>query len=150
MTTNFEQARQVADAVLYEGYVLYPYRASAIKNRYRWQFGVIAPRAYAERSGTDPWFMAAEFLVEPAGDPELSLELRFLQIEERQVEVLLPSGELVPTESLTVADAAAPNGTITAVLVATGLAIALILPAFALLYTLDQRGLLPEESVPEG
>ena len=103
MTTSFEQARQVADAVLYEGYVLYPYRASAIKNRYRWQFGVVAPRAYAERAGTDPWFMAAEFLVEPVGDPELSLELRFLQIEERQVEALLPSGELVPIESLTVA-----------------------------------------------
>ena len=103
MTTNFEQARQVADAVLYEGYVLYPYRASAIKNRYRWQFGVVAPRAYSERAGTDPWFMAAEFLVEPAGDPELSLELRFLQIEERQVEALLPSGELVPIDSLIVA-----------------------------------------------
>ena len=44
----------MADAVLYEGYVLYPYRASAIKNRYRWQFGVVAPRAYAERSGPTP------------------------------------------------------------------------------------------------
>ena len=53
-------------------------------------------------------------------------------------------------ETLTVADAAAPNGTITAVLVATGLAIVLIFPAFALLYYLDQRGLLPEESVAEG
>ena len=52
-------------------------------------------------------------------------------------------------ESLTVAEAAAPNGTITAVLVATGLAIVLIFPAFALLYILDQRGLLPEESVAE-
>jgi cytochrome bd ubiquinol oxidase subunit II len=55
---------------------------------------------------------------------------------------------LLPT-TLTVAAAAAPSGTITAVLVATALAVVLILPAFALLYVLDQKSLLPEESVPE-
>jgi cytochrome d ubiquinol oxidase subunit II len=55
---------------------------------------------------------------------------------------------LLPT-SLTVADAAAPSGTMTAVFVATGLAAVLIVPAFALLYVLDQKSLLPEESVPE-
>ena len=37
------QARAVADAVLYEGYVLYPYRASAPKNQVRWQWGVLMP-----------------------------------------------------------------------------------------------------------
>ncbi|MGH9072785.1 MAG: hypothetical protein ACRDZQ_01495, partial [Acidimicrobiales bacterium] len=41
---RFARARLVADAVLYEGYVLYPYRASAQKNQARWQFGVLAPR----------------------------------------------------------------------------------------------------------
>jgi cytochrome d ubiquinol oxidase subunit II len=51
--------------------------------------------------------------------------------------------------TLTVSAAAAPSGTITAVLVATGLAVVLILPAFGLLYVLDQRTLLPEESMPE-
>ena len=40
-------------------------------------------------------------------------------------------------------------GTITAVLVATGLAAVLIVPAFVLLYVLDQKTLLPEESMPE-
>jgi hypothetical protein len=40
---RFKAAEQVADAVLYEGYVLYPYRASAVKNQFRWQFGVLAP-----------------------------------------------------------------------------------------------------------
>jgi cytochrome bd ubiquinol oxidase subunit II len=47
-------------------------------------------------------------------------------------------------ESLTVEAAAAPSGTIAAVLVATGLAVVLILPAFGLLYTLDQRDALAE------
>ena len=40
---RFAAARAVADAVLYEGYVLYPYRASARKNQLRWQFGVLGP-----------------------------------------------------------------------------------------------------------
>jgi cytochrome d ubiquinol oxidase subunit II len=53
---------------------------------------------------------------------------------------------VLPT-SLTVAQAAAPSGTITAVLVATALAVVLLGPSFALLYTLDQRSLLPEEGV---
>ncbi|MBA2953739.1 cytochrome d ubiquinol oxidase subunit II [Nocardioides sp. MAH-18] len=52
-------------------------------------------------------------------------------------------------ESLTVSAAAAPTGTMTAVLVATGLAAVLIVPAFVLLYVLDQKTLLPEESMPE-
>ena len=52
-------------------------------------------------------------------------------------------------KTLTVAAAAAPSGTITAVLVATGLAAVLIVPAFVLLYVLDQKTLLPEESGPE-
>ena len=45
---SFEAAKQVADALLYEGYVLYPYRASAAKNQVRWQFGVLAPKEWAE------------------------------------------------------------------------------------------------------
>ena len=53
---------------------------------------------------------------------------------------------VLPT-SLTVAQAAAPSGTITAVLVATALAVVLLGPSFVLLYTLDQRSLLPAEGV---
>ena len=40
---HVEHARKVADAVLYEGYLLYPYRRSAQKNRTRFQFGVLMP-----------------------------------------------------------------------------------------------------------
>jgi cytochrome d ubiquinol oxidase subunit II len=52
-------------------------------------------------------------------------------------------------ESLTVSQAAAPSGTITAVLFAAGLAALLIVPAFVLLYMLDQKSLLPGEGVDE-
>ena len=53
-------------------------------------------------------------------------------------------------ETLTVSQAAAPTGTITAVLVVAVLAALLIAPAFALLYTLDQKSLLPDEGVHDG
>ena len=41
---------QIAAAVLYEGYILYPYRPS-VKNRRRWTFGGIVPRAYSQSHG---------------------------------------------------------------------------------------------------
>lgn len=61
---------------------------------------------------------------------------------------LAQSDYLLPT-TLTISQAAAPTGTITAVFIATALAAVLVVPAFALLYVLDQKSLLPEESVPE-
>ena len=41
---NLAQVDQIAKAVLYEGYMLYPYRPSSVKNRQRWNFGVVYPR----------------------------------------------------------------------------------------------------------
>ena len=45
-----DEVAAVADAVLFEGYLLYPYRASAQKNRLRWQFGVLTPPGFARRA----------------------------------------------------------------------------------------------------
>jgi len=42
---NAERVAAIASAVLYEGYILYPYRPSALKNRQRFNFGVLAPRS---------------------------------------------------------------------------------------------------------
>jgi cytochrome d ubiquinol oxidase subunit II len=52
-------------------------------------------------------------------------------------------------ETLTFTDAAAPSGTLTALLVATGAAVIIIVPGFVVLYLLDQRGLLPDEGVQD-
>ncbi|MGH8930895.1 MAG: hypothetical protein ACRDZO_09790 [Egibacteraceae bacterium] len=82
----FERAHKVADAVLYEGYVLYPYRASAKKNRARWQWGVVVPRAYREAGGSDTWDMQTEVLVEGRDDTRIQLQVRFLQVQARVVE----------------------------------------------------------------
>ena len=50
-------------------------------------------------------------------------------------------------ETLTVSEAAAPSGTLAALLVATLLAVVIVLPGFVLLYRLDQKSLLPDEGV---
>ena len=51
---HLEHARRVADAVLYEGYLLYPYHQSARKNQVRFQFGVLMPPAYGEIDACEP------------------------------------------------------------------------------------------------
>jgi hypothetical protein len=78
---NNKLVEDIASAVLYEGYLLYPYRASSIKNRQRWNFGVLYPRAYAEQqSGADSWQSKTECLVRGAADAKLSVRVRFLQL----------------------------------------------------------------------
>jgi cytochrome d ubiquinol oxidase subunit II len=52
-------------------------------------------------------------------------------------------------ELLTFSAAAAPAGTLTAVLVVVVLALLIVVPGFVLLFTLDQRGLLPEEGLDD-
>jgi hypothetical protein len=81
---NVDRARRLADTVLLEGYVLYPYRASALKNRYRWTFGVLAPRTYAERDAGETWWLQAQLLVE--GQGTMSGRLRFLEVVARDVQ----------------------------------------------------------------
>ena len=98
---SYEAARAVADAVLLEGYVLYPYRASAAKNRFRWTFGVLAPRAWSEAGGCEPWWLEAQCLVEPGAAARLDGRLRFLQLRSRQVEERAGEG-FRPVESLEV------------------------------------------------
>ena len=83
---RFERDRKIADAVLYEGYVLYPYRASSAKNQFRWQFGTLAPREYNENGGCEPWDMQTEVLIESQGSPLVEIKVRFLQVQARSVE----------------------------------------------------------------
>jgi hydrogenase maturation protease len=84
---NLEQVKEIANAVLYEGYLLYPYRQSAIKNRTRWTFGVVYPREYSEANGgIEPCTMHTECLVEgQADDITLDVTIRFLHLLVRTV-----------------------------------------------------------------
>ena len=76
---------QIAAAVLYEGYLLWPYRRSAKKNQRRWTFGGVYPRAYSEAvGGHDPWHMQTQCLVTGAA-PRVQVTVRFLHVVERRV-----------------------------------------------------------------
>lgn len=77
---------RLLDAVLLEGYLLYPYRASALKNQYRWTFGVLAPRSWSESGGTERWWIESQVLVRAGEGAEVTVRLRFLHLERRRVE----------------------------------------------------------------
>jgi hydrogenase maturation protease len=102
-TDRFASARLVADTVLYEGYVLYPYRASAQKNQLRWQFGVLAPPDYARSTGSERWSMRSEVIVDPGEQPRLTVRIRCLQVQHRAVETTVDGGRsFSPADSLVV------------------------------------------------
>ncbi|MER6085646.1 hypothetical protein [Streptomyces sp. NPDC001833] len=102
----------VADAVLYEGYLLYPYRRSSPKNRARWQFGVLFPRDWVEADGpvaagmsgaADSWYQRTECLLRvrrPDAAVRLRVRVRYLHLQHKQVE----DADGRPVESLTCDD----------------------------------------------
>ncbi|MFD9533769.1 hypothetical protein [Streptomyces sp. NPDC060010] len=99
LEARFASARQVADAVLFEGYVLYPYRASAAKNRLRWQFGVLVPPAWAP-AHEEHCLQQTEILMEPKGNAKLAVELRFLHAQRRTVQQARPDGSFTDVTEL--------------------------------------------------
>jgi hypothetical protein len=78
----------VVQAVLYEGYMLYPYRASSVKNRQRWTFGSVYPRAWADWSGSDVSMMQTECVIEGGDDARVMVRPGFLHLIEREVREL--------------------------------------------------------------
>jgi hypothetical protein len=100
LADRFETARAVADAVLYEGYVLYPYRASSRKNQVRFQWGVLTPRLFSEAEGSERWSMRTECLVDPGAAPRLSVRIRCLQAQHRSIEGPVEGGGFAPLEYL--------------------------------------------------
>jgi hypothetical protein len=78
---NFASVEKIAAAVLYEGYILYPYRPTAIKNRQRWNFGTLYPRVYAEAQRPEERFrLISECLLVPDRDTSLDVKVSFLQL----------------------------------------------------------------------
>jgi hypothetical protein len=104
-TDRFAVARAVADAVLYEGYVLYPYRASARKNQLRWQFGVLVPPAGARADPSERAAARTEVIVDPGQEAALRVRVRCLQVQHRDVEAVdAAPGGFAPVERLAVDD----------------------------------------------
>lgn len=110
---SFEAARAVADAILYEGYLLYPYRRSSPKNRVRWQFGILAPRQWLSpeacndtsvTGSADGWYQQTECLLEAAATAVLRVRLRFLHVQHRSVQRACGDDGFEPVDALTVDD----------------------------------------------
>jgi hypothetical protein len=79
-----DDVRRIADAVLYEGYLLWPYRHSALKNQRRWTFGAVHPPAHSREHPDDRCVVRAECLVAPAAAATVAVTVRFLHVVVRE------------------------------------------------------------------
>lgn len=107
LTADLDRVEPVADAILYEGYLLYPYRRSSTKNRVRWQFGVLAPKPWIEAQdpidtgvagSAESWFQQTECLVDGTAKATVHLRLRFLQLQAKTLEQRDPDGEFAAVD----------------------------------------------------
>ncbi|GGO44954.1 hypothetical protein GCM10012287_11700 [Streptomyces daqingensis] len=96
-----DAVEKIARTCLYEGYLLWPYRRTALKNAQRWTFGGVYPRSCADGLG-EPSRMRTQVLLEAGPAAKLTVHLRFLQVVDRQVFRHGPSGP-VPVDELRVA-----------------------------------------------
>ncbi|MGE0788290.1 MAG: hypothetical protein AB7S26_21635 [Sandaracinaceae bacterium] len=95
--SRFEHVEDVARALLYEGLVLYPYRASALKNQRRFPLGALLPRAYAEAmGGAERWALRVECLAAAPPEATIHVELRFLRAVDREAEAIEVRAPLPP------------------------------------------------------
>ncbi|MGO9544874.1 MAG: hypothetical protein ACLPPF_08780 [Rhodomicrobium sp.] len=86
---NLASAEAIVKAVLYEGYILYPYRPSSVKNRQRWTFGSLFPEDYAARDGYSASSMQTECLFKGGPETTIEVQVRFLHLIAREVGRLL-------------------------------------------------------------
>jgi hypothetical protein len=90
---NLDLVDKIVNAVLYEGYMLYPYRPTSVKNQQRWNFGVLYPPAYGARhNGNEATSMQTECLVLCEDVSVLEVRVRFLHLLQRQVQKISESG----------------------------------------------------------
>jgi hypothetical protein len=92
---NLAPVEAIVKAVLYEGYILYPYRSSNVKNRQRWTFGGVYPRDYARQEESCASSVQTECMVRASLATVVEVHLRFLHLVRREVgEFALPMTEL--------------------------------------------------------
>ena len=83
---NNSSVDAVVNAVLYEGYMLYPYRSSSVKNRQRWTFGGVYPENYSKaQNGAEPWVMQTQCVLSARLNTVLEIRIGFLHLVQRQV-----------------------------------------------------------------
>ena len=93
---KLDSIRAIANAVLYEGYILYPYRPSSIKNRQRWTFGGVFPKAFDQQG--DASRMETQVLLRGGEQAAFNVHFRFLQVMTREVGQLATPTRELPVE----------------------------------------------------
>ena len=97
-----DPTREIARTLLYEGYLLWPYRRSALKNQQRWTFGGVYPRGYSVARGEDdPWRMRTQCLLTAAPGATVDISVRFLHVVRRDL-ARCQGDDLEPVPELTV------------------------------------------------
>jgi hypothetical protein len=100
---HLDHARKVADAILYEGYLLYPYHKAAQKNQIRFQFGVLMPPGYAQVDPHEASSCQTECLLECPDTAQVRVLVRFLHLQRRLVQGMSAAdGELQDVGTLDV------------------------------------------------
>jgi hypothetical protein len=87
-----EDLRRLADTILYEGYILWPYRRSALKNQKRWTFGCVFPPSHSETHPDDLAAIQTQCLLE-GQEARTAVSVRFLHVVAR--DVVDPDGRVV-------------------------------------------------------
>jgi hypothetical protein len=97
---NTALVEKVVNAVLYEGYILYPYRASSKKNRERFTFGRVYPEDYSiAQRGAEPCMMQTECLLRnESKDALVAIGVRFLHPMAREVGMLPAPIDEIPMD----------------------------------------------------
>ncbi|HEY8212950.1 MAG TPA: hypothetical protein VIG36_02290 [Methylocystis sp.] len=91
---KLDSIKAIANAVLYEGYILYPYRPSSIKNRQRWTFGGVFPEAFDQQG--DASMMETQVLLRGGEQAAFDAHFRFLQVARRDVGRLATPDQELP------------------------------------------------------
>lgn len=103
--SRIDKAYDIAKAMLYEGYMLYPYRASAAKNRHRCTFGTLYPEQHPEvLRGAEPCRNETQCLVNGTPSSTITARVRFLHMRSRLVEACAPGtgNQFRPVDALTI------------------------------------------------
>jgi len=90
---NLERVKAIAAAMLYEGYILYPYRASSLKNQRRWTFGGVFPKDYDAGESGDAHSMQTQCLLRGGLRTSVEVRVRFLHLLQRDIVELRSDAE---------------------------------------------------------
>ncbi|MBV8280079.1 MAG: hypothetical protein JO170_33095 [Verrucomicrobia bacterium] len=83
---NLPLVNEVVEAVLYEGYILYPYRPTSKKNRQRFTFGRVYPHDYSvAQNGAEPFVIRTQCLLTGKDETRLEVSVRFLHVASRDI-----------------------------------------------------------------